>query len=72
MSWQLSIDFVCEPGKMTFVLEIFAFNSKNLLIRLGGYKGHWIKRENHSQTMKLSQFLIKTERKLKRKNVQLI
>ena len=62
-------DFLlCLQNKFTlFLFLVAAFNSKNISIRLRGYKGHWIKRENHSQTMKLSQFLIKTEKSLKEK-----
>ena len=75
-------DFLlCLQNKFTlFLFLVAAFNSKNISIRLRGYKGHWIKRENHFQamqemfqschqdkSMKLSQFLIKTEKSLKEK-----
>ena len=77
-------DFLlCLQNKFTlFLFLVAAFSSKNISIRLRGYKGHWIKRENHSQAMqeifqschqdklmKLSQSLIKTETSEKRLKV---
>ena len=75
-------DFLlCLQNKFTlFLFLVAAFNSKNISIRLRGYKGHWIKRENHSEamqemfqsclqdkSMKLSQFFMKTEKSLRGK-----